>query len=115
MCAMVIVVTPRPAGQPKACSIATNRSSSDSPVMTSGITSGAVVMPVIRVRPLKRRNRDSANPASVPRITAPVALMAAILSESLAALMICSFWNSSTYHLVENPAHTVTSRDSLNE
>ena len=48
---MMIVVKPRPSGQPKSCSIATNSSSSDRPVMTSGITSGAVVMPDSSVRP----------------------------------------------------------------
>ena len=42
MCAIVMVVMPRPSGQPIACSIATNSSSSESPVITSGITSGAV-------------------------------------------------------------------------
>ena len=108
---MVIVVTPRPAGQPKTCSMATNISSRDKPVITSGITSGAVVMPVISVRPLKRRKRDSAKPASVPRMTAPVALIEAMRSDSL----IWSLCSSSRYHLVEKPAHTVTSRDSLNE
>ena len=32
-----------------------------------------------------------------------------------AASIICSFWNSSTYHFTEKPDHTVTRRDSLNE
>ena len=35
---------PRPAGQPTSCSMVTNNSSNDRPVMTSGITSGAVVV-----------------------------------------------------------------------
>ena len=115
MCAMVMVVTPRPCGQPKSCSIATNSSSSDSPVITSGITSGAVVIPDNSVRPLKRPKRASTRPASVPRITAPVALRLAILMLNFAALSICCSWNSSTYHLVEKPAHTVTSFEELKE
>ena len=40
MCPMVMVVMPRPAGQPISCSIATNSSSRDSPVITSGMTRG---------------------------------------------------------------------------
>ena len=42
-------------------------------------------------------------------------MIAAICSESQAASRICWFWNSSPYHFVEKPPHTVTSRDSLNE
>ncbi len=71
MCPMVMVVMPRPAGHPINCSRATNSSSSDSPVMTSGMTSGAVVMALRVKRPLnclKRANpirpayRGSPNP-----------------------------------------------------
>ncbi len=115
MCAMVMVVTPRPCGQPNSCSSATNNTSNDRPVITSGITSGAVVMPENKVRPLNLPNRASASPASVPRITAPVALTAAIFRDSHAALRIWSLSNSFPYHSVENPPHTVTRRDLLNE
>ena len=48
---MVMVVMPRPAGQPISCSSATNSSSSDSPVITSGMTKGAVVMALRVKRP----------------------------------------------------------------
>ena len=51
VCANMIVVTPRPDGQPKRLSSATNSNSSDKPVMTSGITSGAATIPVSQVRP----------------------------------------------------------------
>ena len=55
----MIVVMPRPAGQPISCSIATKSRSSDSPVMTSGMTSGAVDMPVRSARVRKRPKRVS--------------------------------------------------------
>ena len=79
------------------------------------MTSGAVTMPDSSVRPLNLPKRASAVPASVPRITAPVAVIAAIRSDSHAASRICWLWNSRPYHCVEKPPHTVTSRDSLNE
>ena len=60
MCAMVMVVMPRPAGQPISCSIATNSSSSDRPVITSGMTSGAVVMAFSVKRPRNCAKRASA-------------------------------------------------------
>jgi hypothetical protein len=43
MCAMVMVAIPRRPGQPISCSIETNNSSSDRPVMISGSTNGAVI------------------------------------------------------------------------
>ena len=73
-------------GAPAAPADQAASSNRDRPVMTSGMTSGAVVMPVNSVRPLNRRKRESAKPASVPRMTAKVALIAAILSDSLAAV-----------------------------
>jgi hypothetical protein len=93
----------------------TNSSSSDRPVITSGITSGAVVSPENSVRPLNGPNRASAMPASVPSATAIVAEIAATRRLSHAALRIWSFCSSAPYHLVENPPHTVTSFDALNE
>ena len=54
-------------------------------------------------------------PASVPRITAIVAEIAATRRLSQAAPRICSLRNSSPYHLVENPPQTVTSFEALNE
>ena len=115
MCEITIVVMPRPAGQPISCSSVTNSSSSESPVMTSGMTSGAVARPDSSVRPLNGPKRASAMPASVPSTTASVAESTAILMLSQAAPRICSLRNSAPYHLVENPPQTVTSLDSLNE
>ena len=93
----------------------TNSSSSDRPVITSGITSGAVVRPENSVRPLNGPNRASTMPASVPSTTASVAEIAATRRLSHAAFRIWSFCSSSPYHFVENPPHTVTSFDLLNE
>ena len=85
---MMMVVMPRPAGQPINCSIVTNSSNIDSPVMTSGITSGADFMPDNSVRPLNGPKRVSASPHKVPRITASVAETMPILTLSHAALRI---------------------------
>ena len=57
---MVMVVMPRPAGQPIDCSRATNSSSSDSPVITSGMTSGAVVIALSVKRPRNWREARQA-------------------------------------------------------
>src|SRR5271163_2230043 len=115
---MVMVVMPRPAGQPMSCSSATNSSSSESPVITSGITSGAVVIAFKVKRPLNWVNRANPNPASVPRMTEPEALMTATFTEIQAASRISSLCSSETYHLSVGecaPSQTVTSFDALNE
>ena len=44
-----------------------------------------------------------------------VALVAAMRTLSQAASSRCWFSSRAAYHLVENPAHTVTRRDSLKE
>ena len=72
------------------CSMATNSSNSDSPVMTSGITKGAVVMAFKVKRPRNWRKRASPKPARVPKITEPEALMTATFSEIHAASRISS-------------------------
>ena len=72
-------------------------------------------MPDSSVRPRNGPKRASAMPVSVPSTTAAVAEMAAIFRLRSAAPMICWLSSSAPYHLVENPPHTVTSRDSLNE
>ena len=118
MCAMVMVATPRPAGQPVSCSSATNSSSNDRPVITSGITSGAVVMVESMARPRNGPKRTSASPASVPRMTAPVAVIAAICSDSNAASRICPFANSLRYQRRVGElaaSQTVTNLELLNE
>ncbi len=112
---MTMVSMPRPRGQPISPSMATNSKSSDRPVITSGMTSGADTVPAKAVRPRKRRKRTSATAASVPRTSAMVAESAAICRLSQAAPSICGSRNNSPYHLVEKPDQTVTSRDSLNE
>ena len=91
---MVIVVMPRPAGQPIVCSKDTNSSSSDRPVMTSGMTNGAVVMALSIKRPRNFVNRARPKPASVPKITEPDALITATFKEIHAASRISSLWSS---------------------
>src|SRR3984957_6196229 len=118
MCPMVMVVMPRPAGQPINCSRATNSSSSDRPVMTSGMTKGAVVMAFSVKRPRNWLKRANPNPASVPRITDPEALMTATLSDIQAASSISSLLSSAWYHLRVGElaaSHTVTNFDALKE
>ena len=115
MWAMVTVVKPRWPGQPIDCAITMNSISIEMPVITSGMTSGAVTKPEKAVRPRKRRKRASAMPAMVPRMVAKVALTSAMRSESRAASMTWSFWNSLTYHWVEKPPQTVARRDLLKE
>ena len=70
MCAMVMVVAPREAGQPMRFAIEMNRNSSDRPVMISGITSGAVIMPLSSMRPRSRLTRCSATATSAPSAVA---------------------------------------------
>src|ERR1700676_2299603 len=114
MCAMTMVVKPR-CGQPKRCSIDTNSRSWVIPVMISGITSGALTMPVSSNRPRKSPNRTNEIAASVPRITDPVDTTTPIFSDSQAASRIWSLCSSWAYQLVENPPQTLTSADALKE
>ncbi|MNR37366.1 hypothetical protein D3C85_1553760 [compost metagenome] len=72
--AIQIVTMPRSIGQPINCAMATNSSNSDRPVITSGITRGAVTRPPNSVRPLKRVTRVSTKAARVPRATAAIAV-----------------------------------------
>ena len=92
-----------------------NNSSSDRPVMTSGMTSGADIMPLNSSRPLNWPKRTSASPASVPSSIAKVAFTAAILRLRATASQTSSLSNSTPYHLVEKPPHTGTMRDLLKE
>ena len=82
---------------------------------TSGITSGAFTMPENRVRPLKRRYFVSAKAASVPRITAPVALHTAICRLSHRPLRISLSSASLPYHLKVKPVQRFGICESLNE
>ena len=90
---MVTVVKPRWPGQPISWAIRMKSISIEMPVMTSGMTSGAVTKPEKAVRPRKRRKRARARPAMVPRMVAKVALTKAICSERRAASITWSFWN----------------------
>ncbi|CAE6907420.1 hypothetical protein R69749_08477 [Paraburkholderia domus] len=85
------------------------------PWITSGITSGALIMPANSVKPRKRPKRASTKPAHVPITTDAHAVSRPILSDSHAALSSSSSCSSAPYHLSEKPDHTVTSFDSLNE
>src|SRR5579863_9419034 len=114
MCAITMVVKPR-CGQPMTCSIETNSSSWVMPVMISGMTSGALTIPVSSSRPRNTVKRTREIAASVPRMTAPVDTTMPIFKLSQAASRIWSLWTSSEYQLVEKPPHTLTSAEALKE
>ena len=59
---------------PIARCIDTSISSSERPMITSGITSGALTMPENSARPLNRRYLTSAKAASMPSTTEPHAV-----------------------------------------
>jgi hypothetical protein len=115
MCASVTVVAPRPVGYPISVSRLTNSNNSERPVMTSGMMSGAEIMPENKVRPLKRPSRASVRPASVPRSVAKLAETTAICRDRSVPLITWSFASSLPYHWVENPPQTVASLDELND
>ena len=106
---------PRCPGQPIQSARRMKNIRLEMPVMTSGMTSGAVVRPESSVRPLKGPKRASTSPASVPSTTASVAEIAATFRLRNAAFRIWSFCSSAPYHLVEKPPQTVTRRELLNE
>ena len=93
----------------------TNISRIDRPMITSGITSGAVISAPNSVLPGKRRMRVITSAAMVPSTTAAVAVQNATLMLIHAARSILSSRNSSPYHLNEKPDQTVARRDSLKE
>src|ERR1700712_2859304 len=109
VCAIVTVQNPRSA------LIATNNSSRDSPVITSGITSGAYSIPENSVRPLKRSARDSATAASVPSNVAIDADTAATRRLIQAASSMAWSLKNSLYQRSDQPPHTVTRREALKE
>ncbi len=84
-------------------------------MITSGITSGAVISAPNRVLPWNRRIRVITSAASVPSTTAALAVQKAIFRLIQAASSICWSRNSSPYHFTEKPDHTVARRDSLKE
>ena len=118
MCAMVMVVTPRPCRPAESCSMATNSSSSDRPgdhlrhhQWRSGHAGQQGDAPGIA------EARQHRSPATVPRITAPVALMTRNLdaqSTPHRASAHCGTAPRTTW--VGNcRAHTVTSFEALKE
>ena len=69
-------------------------------------------------RPRNGPNRASTRPASVPKITAPEADIAATLMDTHAAARIWSSFQSRAYQRSDGEVsgfHTVTERESLNE
>ena len=84
-------------------------------MITSGITSGAVIINAKPLDPRKRPKRTITTAAMVPRIAAAVAAQAAMVRLNPTALIIASSWNSSLYQRVDHPAQTVTSFELLNE
>ena len=115
MWASVMVVAPRPAGQPMRVCRITNRNRSDRPVITSGMMRGADIMPDNSVRPRNRPMRASASPARVPNSVATVADTMAMRSDNSAAVITSPLWNSLGYHSSEKPPQRVARREELKE
>jgi len=109
-----MVSAPR-SGKPNQRCIDTNINSSDNPMITSGITKGALTMPLNKVRPLKRPNLTSENAANMPKTTDPQAVKNAIFSDNHSPEIISRSFASVRYHLVVKPPHWVGSGESLNE
>ena len=113
-CATQIATTPFGA-IPIRPPIDTSISRIERPVITSGITSGAVIIAPNRVLVGKWCMRVIASAAIVPSTTAAVAVQNATFRLTHAASSIERSRISSPYHLNENPDHTEASRDSLKE
>src|SRR5262245_6987324 len=109
VCAMAMVQKPR------SMSIATNNNNRASPMMTSGMTSGAKIIPENSTRPRKRSKRTSAMAASVPSTVAALADKKAMRSVTQADSSMARSSMSSAYQRVDQPPHTVTRREALNE
>ena len=109
-----MVSTPR-SGKPRDRSTDTSISSKDSPTMTSGITSGALTMPVNKVRPVNRWYLTSEKAASVPSSTDEHAVKKAIFIDSKKAEIISSSAASAPYHFRVKPRHEFGTGESLNE
>ena len=93
----------------------TSISSRDSPTTTSGITSGALAMPLNSVRPKKRLYLTSAKAVSVPSTTEPHAVKNAIFRLSHRPEIISLSLASAPYHFSVNPRQTFGIGESLNE
>ena len=110
---MMIVSTPRPAGQPSTDSMPMNNNNSDRPVTTSGITSGALDRLLNAKRPRKLPNLTKAMAIIMPKNVAIVAAQKAMNNDSPNAFSTCSLVNKLAYHFVENPDQTDTSLPAL--
>ena len=110
---MMIVSSPRPAGQPKKVSMAMNNSNIDRPVTTSGITNGAEAMTLRASLPPKLPNRVKAKAINTPKNVEIVAAHTATYKDLPTAASNWSLFNRDRYHFVENPAQTETNLLSL--
>ena len=108
-CAIIIVSTPRPDGQPKLASIAMNNNNIDKPVTASGITKGALATRLKNNLPLKFAKRTKAIAINNPNIVEIVAELNPISNDLYKAVSKTSSYHNSLYHLVEKPAQTETS------
>jgi hypothetical protein len=112
---MITLVDPLPVGHSKNFSMPMNNISSDNPMTTSGITSGAVIAPTNAVFPRKRRNLVITIAAIVPSTMEIVAVMLATFKLVNVARNIIGFDTRALYHFKEKPDHMLMKRDSLNE
>src|SRR6218665_3984946 len=109
-----MVKSPR-SGSPNMRSHITKNSSSDTPVIPSGTTSGALMCAMKAVRPRNFLYLPMPNAASMPRSTELGADSSAIFSESLSPSMTSVSLATRSYHLSVKPPHSVTIFESLKE
>ena len=83
--------------------------------MISGTTSGAISIKPNTSRPRNLPKRAMANPAQVPSASARLAAMTPISRLFSAASRNRSSPASAAYQRDDQPPHTVTSREALNE
>ena len=107
VCPSQMVNIPR-SGNPSRRCTETSIKSSESPMITSGITNGELTMPANRVRPGKRLKRVSASAARVPSTTEAQAVQKAILSDRAKPLMISASSASASYQRSDQPPQFVT-------
>ena len=84
-----MVMAPRWAGQPNTFDSETNSKSNARPVITSGITIGAVIRKAKPVCPLNLPTRVSTKAARVPTTTDMLADMKAMVSDNTTPSIIC--------------------------
>ena len=94
-CAIIMVSTPRPEGQPKLASIAINKSNIDKPVTASGITKGALAKRLKNNLPPKSEKRTKAIAINSPKIVEIVAELNPIINDLCKAMTKASIRISS--------------------